>query len=496
MANENFQDFTQEMLKENVFSCRVCKNLLVAPVMAVENIGDVCHDCFQTTKEENKWNGVPNTGLVAILKKLKFPCKFQCETEVLYEDLREHENYCTYRPIDCLIAKEECGWVGKLVDLFKHFSENHTTCVLNEHCGEYSFEIDPQSLGTVIKLFTHKNRTYILIIEKLDENNSLLHFLKGESNMVVKYAARSKVIKTKLQALSFDVAFEERNGQKIQLSTLKEVMQEDDVIKVVIKPEKCEPKNVNSEITKHLECPVCKDIMREPIFQCLTGHSICQSCRNKLSKCPTCRKGFSQENIRNFSLEALIPFVQYECVYRQFGCTSMFLGSEIDEHEDGCTYQTYECPMNKCEFKGNFSSCRNHFKVDHEEYFVTATFYEETSDYFYYQERYFFEYGNIFKLTYDSRNGYSWCVRILSKYNKHDQYLFTVRVFNKDDAQCYTAKSKWCVDRNARDDNISFSKDSLKAYGNEMTFCYEIQKAGVLSNMKKCEGLSMRLLHM
>ena len=252
----------------------------------------------------------------------------------------------------------------------------------------------------------------------------------------------------------------------------------------MIKPEKCEPKNVNTEITKHLECPVCRDIMRQPIFQCLTGHSICQSCRKKLSQCPTCRKEFPQENIRNFLVEALTAFVQYECVYRQFGCTSMPLGSEIDEHEDGCTYQTYECPMSKCKFKGNFSSCRNHFKLDHAKYFVTGTVCEKGFTHLCHPDYYFFEYGNIFKMTIALRNGYSWCVQILSKYNKHDQYYFTIRVFNKVDAQCYIAKSKWCVDRNALDDNIFLSSDSLNAYKSERTFCCEIQKASVRNNMK------------
>ncbi|KAJ3657077.1 hypothetical protein Zmor_016110 [Zophobas morio] len=144
MANENIQDFV-EMLQDNVFSCSVCKNLLVTPVMTVENIGDVCHDCFQTKNEENKWNSLPNTRLDAILKKFKFPCKFQsegCENVVLYDDLKQHESYCIYRPVDCLIPNKACEWIGKLVDLFKHFEEKHETHVLNEQCGEYSFDIN------------------------------------------------------------------------------------------------------------------------------------------------------------------------------------------------------------------------------------------------------------------------------------------------------------------------------------------------------------------
>ncbi|KAJ3657232.1 hypothetical protein Zmor_016247 [Zophobas morio] len=501
MANEKIQDFTKKMLREKVFSCGVCKNLLVAPVMTVENIGDVCHDCFQTKNEENSWNSFPNTRVDAILRELEFPCKFQsegCENEaLLYDDLKQHENYCSYRPVNCLMPKEECEWVGKLVDLFKHFEEKHETHVLNKHCKEYFFEIDLQNFDAVTKLFTHRNRMYVLRIEKAKGGNSLLHFLKGESNMIVKYAAGSNVYKTKLPALSFDVACEEQNGQNIQLSTLKEVMQQDEVVRVVIRPEKYVVKNVTSEITKQLECPICKDIMRQPIFQCPAGHSICQSCLRKVCQCPTCRKDFPQENIRNFLVETLTPFVQYECVYSQFGCTSMLLGSEIDEHEDRCTYQTYECPKSNCKFKGNFSSCRNHFKVDHAVDLITGTAYEKTftlaRDYrdASNNDIYFFEYGNIFQLSfYRGTDSCKWNVRILTKYNKHDKYYFTVVVTNSNDPQRFIAKSQWCLDRNAVDDSsISFTKDSLLPYNDQisgqMTFCCEIQKNNVCSNLKK-----------
>ncbi|KAJ3657076.1 hypothetical protein Zmor_016107 [Zophobas morio] len=491
MANKNIQNFAKEMLNENVFSCRVCKNLLAVPVMMVENIGDVCHSCFQTKNEENDWNSLPNTTLDTILRKLLLPCKFQsegCETEVLCDVLKQHENKCSYRLVDCLMPKEQCEWLGKSADLFKHFEEEHETHVLKEQCGEYSFEIDPRNFGTITKLLTYNNKTHVLKIKKSDDDNSLLQFLKGESNMVVEYTGKSNVFETKLQALSFDVAFDERNGQKIQLSTLKEVMQEDEVVKVVIKPEKYELKDVNYEITKHLECPVCKDIMRQPILLCCSGHSNCQSCRNNLSRCPTCRKAFPVQNIRNFSLEALTPFAEYECVYSQFGCTSTLLGSEIDEHEDGCTYQTYECPKNNCEFKGNFAACRNHFKVQHTCDLVKGTVYETSIfpiPFTYTRKLYFFEYGNIFELSFTHhQNSCSCFVRILTKYNKRDKYYFIVRLVSSDDAQCFITKSECCLDRN--DNETSFMNNNLLPYEdsfqNKIKFYCEIKKTTVCIN--------------
>merc|ERR1719369_864509 len=43
-----------------------------------------------------------------------------------------------------------------------------------------------------------------------------------------------------------------------------------------------------------LECPVCLEEMCPPtsIWQCSTGHVLCQTCRYKVKTCPSCRKRF------------------------------------------------------------------------------------------------------------------------------------------------------------------------------------------------------------
>ena len=46
--------------------------------------------------------------------------------------------------------------------------------------------------------------------------------------------------------------------------------------------------NVESE----LECPICFELSRPPVFQCPEGHIICHNCRPKVSKCPVCRYVF------------------------------------------------------------------------------------------------------------------------------------------------------------------------------------------------------------
>lgn len=57
------------------------------------------------------------------------------------------------------------------------------------------------------------------------------------------------------------------------------------------------------------ECPVCMDIMSAPIYQCQSGHSLCNSCTKVLvpSICPICRQPMTQ--MRNWQLEDLISKV-------------------------------------------------------------------------------------------------------------------------------------------------------------------------------------------
>lgn len=53
------------------------------------------------------------------------------------------------------------------------------------------------------------------------------------------------------------------------------------------------------EIERELECPVCMDIARPPIYQCEEGHIICANCKPLLTECPhNCGKKYSEPAIR------------------------------------------------------------------------------------------------------------------------------------------------------------------------------------------------------
>ena len=55
-----------------------------------------------------------------------------------------------------------------------------------------------------------------------------------------------------------------------------------------------------------LECPVCLEQLRPPIFQCVNGHLVCQKCLVRIEtstrKCPTCRMAFT-DRIRSLQAD-------------------------------------------------------------------------------------------------------------------------------------------------------------------------------------------------
>jgi hypothetical protein len=70
------------------------------------------------------------------------------------------------------------------------------------------------------------------------------------------------------------------------------------------KPEekkKPEPAPVAQQIKASFECPVCLDILKQPVVT-PCGHSFCGPCIKLLDKCPTCRAAIATPPARNFAL--------------------------------------------------------------------------------------------------------------------------------------------------------------------------------------------------
>lgn len=101
--------------------------------------------------------------------------------------------------------------------------------------------------------------------------------------------------------------------------------------------------SANPELTSLFECPVCFDYVLPPILQCQNGHLVCQTCRQKITCCPTCRVPIGS-NIRNLPMEKLASTMSFPCKYNQSGCAAQLLYTEKPDHEDSCEFKPYSCP--------------------------------------------------------------------------------------------------------------------------------------------------------
>lgn len=116
---------------------------------------------------------------------------------------------------------------------------------------------------------------------------------------------------------------------------------------------------VLKEILVELECPVCFNYMLPPIRQCQKGHSICDTCRQKLVNCPQCRSNFTSNNI---TLEALAVKIEYPCPNKVRGCNLQLKYSVLSDHLKVCKFKACTCAMPGCNWEGLRSELPYHWK--------------------------------------------------------------------------------------------------------------------------------------
>jgi E3 ubiquitin-protein ligase SIAH1 len=113
------------------------------------------------------------------------------------------------------------------------------------------------------------------------------------------------------------------------------------------------PSDLDEDLRKELECPVCFEFMKPPISICENGHSICSDCKPKLKNCPSCRKPFLP--VRNLALESL---------------STMFLNTNsIPKHSESAVTK-YKCPFSTishedCVWNGSLQDMKHHMKTVH-----------------------------------------------------------------------------------------------------------------------------------
>ncbi|XP_021927126.1 uncharacterized protein LOC110833399 isoform X2 [Zootermopsis nevadensis] len=111
--------------------------------------------------------------------------------------------------------------------------------------------------------------------------------------------------------------------------------------------------DLDNDLMKELECPVCLQYMKSPISMCQNGHSICNGCRSKLNNCFYCRQPFLK--VRNLALENL---------------STVLLPPGLISKISDPSHKSYKCPFatisnEDCSWVGSLPDMRGHIKIIH-----------------------------------------------------------------------------------------------------------------------------------
>ncbi|OAY77662.1 E3 ubiquitin-protein ligase SINA-like 10 [Ananas comosus] len=113
-----------------------------------------------------------------------------------------------------------------------------------------------------------------------------------------------------------------------------------------------------------LDCSICFEPLRPPLYQCQNGHVACSSCWSQLcNKCHICSREVSRS--RNVFLEKIIESIKVSCSYAKWGCPENISYAKRPAHEEKCIFAPSECPFPGCSYKG-FNRCwSGHFVSSH-----------------------------------------------------------------------------------------------------------------------------------
>ncbi|XP_031393338.1 putative E3 ubiquitin-protein ligase SINA-like 6 [Punica granatum] len=112
-----------------------------------------------------------------------------------------------------------------------------------------------------------------------------------------------------------------------------------------------------------LDCAICYEPLRSPVFQCENGHVACTSCCVKMAnKCPSCLMPIGYNRCR--ALEKVLESVRLTCKFSTYGCKETISYHQRQEHEKSCPHVPCYCPLN-CTFIGSSKQLSRHFSFEH-----------------------------------------------------------------------------------------------------------------------------------
>lgn len=142
-----------------------------------------------------------------------------------------------------------------------------------------------------------------LLSESSTEISELDGSIRGKQATIAKLQEELLIMNLKKEKVAEDMEKVTTNHhEKLETlkSEIKQLEAKSSEFSVVTKKvvESSLPEDERSEIEAELECPVCLEISRPPIYQCGEGHIVCSKCKPLLKCCCQCESRYSDPPIR------------------------------------------------------------------------------------------------------------------------------------------------------------------------------------------------------
>ncbi|ESQ47267.1 hypothetical protein EUTSA_v10027819mg [Eutrema salsugineum] len=113
-----------------------------------------------------------------------------------------------------------------------------------------------------------------------------------------------------------------------------------------------------------LDCPICCEPLKIPIFQCDNGHLACSMCCNKVKNiCPSCTLPIGYSRCR--AMEKVIEATRVSCLNAKYGCKENISYGNQSSHEKLCVFTPCSCPILDCNYTGYYKDLNNHVRAKH-----------------------------------------------------------------------------------------------------------------------------------
>ncbi|EOA24318.1 hypothetical protein CARUB_v10017558mg [Capsella rubella] len=115
-----------------------------------------------------------------------------------------------------------------------------------------------------------------------------------------------------------------------------------------------------------LDCPICCEPLKIPIFQCDNGHLACSLCCTKVrNRCPSCTLPIGYVRCR--AMEKVIEASRVSCPNAKYGCKENTSYGNRYSHEKLCVYAPCSCPIRNCNYTGYYKYLNNHARAEHKD---------------------------------------------------------------------------------------------------------------------------------